>query len=102
MRRSGALQWERDWGRLQTEQRRDERRPDVAPPARPAEKALEQHREENYEAAENAYREQQVLRERKKREAEKPRPVPPGHARRPTPRVKQEKQGKPTGDAKPE
>jgi len=69
--------WNKDWDKLEKLQRRGEpvapapRAPAApqAPPARPRPEALEQVRDENMEAAENAYRELVVERERAKRQA---------------------------------
>ncbi len=79
--------WEQDWRKLKEMQKKD---PPTAPPPprgrstvsdkpptpRPP-STIEREREENYRAAENAYKEQQAQRARVEREQEKPRPAPP-------------------------
>ncbi|HKQ62926.1 MAG TPA: hypothetical protein VJS92_16655, partial [Candidatus Polarisedimenticolaceae bacterium] len=59
--------WRNDWRKLQREQG----------PVRPTDR----ERAENYEAAENAYQEQQAHAERRQREKVQPRPTPPGRTR---------------------
>jgi hypothetical protein len=63
--------WNDDWRKLQKLQKQDETKAAPAPPAQPPEEVRVRHREENYEAAENAYREQEAAKERAKRRAER-------------------------------
>jgi hypothetical protein len=75
-------EWNKDWDKLEKLQRRDEpvaSAPARAPaPAKPRPENLQKVREENMEAAENAYRELVAERERAKRQAERgPRKAAP-------------------------
>jgi len=65
--------WNEDWDKLEKLQRRGEPVAPAppAPPARPRRESLENVRDENMEAAENAYRELVAERERAKRQAER-------------------------------
>ncbi len=77
--------WKQDWNKLQKAQKKDER--DAARTGSPAPTVLlEQHRNENYDAAENARREQVAAQERAKRKAEKaPAAVKKNEARKEDP-----------------
>jgi hypothetical protein len=68
--------WNKDWDKLEKLQQRGEpavpaRAAPPAPPARPRPESLENVRDENMSAAENAYRELVAERERAKRQAER-------------------------------
>jgi len=91
--------WNKDWKQLQSVQKRDAPRPPAAPPAGQDAKVVERHQEENYEASQNALKEQQALRERTQRGAERPRPAPPGQARRA--KAGEESKEKPKGQQEP-
>lgn len=77
--------WNEDWRKLEAEQKRARPpAPGAKPPAAPAPKPPpppevgKEEREENYTAAENAYRELQAERERAKRRADRgPKKTPP-------------------------
>jgi hypothetical protein len=82
--------WEQDWSKLMEMQKKDpltaptpprgrSTASDKPPAPRPPSK-IEREREENYRAAENAYKEQQAERARVEREQDKPRPTPPPRA----------------------
>jgi hypothetical protein len=81
--------WNQDWQRLQKAQKQDEPPPrktvaeKKAAPAPPAQ-VTKQHRDENYEAAENAYRELVAEKERSKRRSE--RQKPPGQDKNEAPK----------------
>jgi len=64
--------WNDDWRQLQRVQKEDEKKA-PAPAEKPARTLQDRHREENYQAAENAHKEEQAAQERARRLAERAR-----------------------------